>query len=148
MTRLTLPLALFLATSSLAHQAAADRPNIVYILADDLGYGDVHALNPEGKIPTPHLDRLAAQGMAFTDAHSGSAVCTPTRYGILTGRYAWRSRLQVRRARRLLPPPDRARPAHRRRLPQATGLHHRLRRQVAPRPRLAAEIRRHRRRRR
>ncbi len=75
--------------------AGASRPNIVYILADDLGYGDVHCLNPaRGKIPTPNLDRLAAQGMQFTDAHSGSAVCTPTRYGILTGRYAWRSRLQ------------------------------------------------------
>lgn len=52
------------------------------------------ALNPSrGKIPTPHLDRLAAQGMIFTDAHSGASVCTPTRYGLLTGRYAWRTRL-------------------------------------------------------
>ena len=60
------------------------RPNIVYILCDDLGYGDVHALNPQrGKIATPNLDRLAAQSMVFTDAHSGSSVCTPTRYGIL-----------------------------------------------------------------
>jgi arylsulfatase A len=75
--------------------ASASKPNIVYILADDLGYGDVQALNPtRGKIKTPHLDRLAAQGMTFTDAHSGSSVCTPTRYGLLTGRYAWRSRLQ------------------------------------------------------
>src|SRR5262245_31714200 len=75
--------------------AASPRPNIVYILCDDLGYGDVHALNPtRGKIPTPHLDRLCAEGLAFTDAHSGSAVCTPSRYGILTGRYAWRTRLQ------------------------------------------------------
>jgi arylsulfatase A-like enzyme len=74
---------------------AADRPNIVYILADDLGYGDVRCLNPSGKIATPNLDRLAAAGMVFTDAHSGSSVCTPTRYGILTGRYAWRSRLQA-----------------------------------------------------
>ncbi|MDQ3622446.1 MAG: arylsulfatase [Verrucomicrobiota bacterium] len=74
---------------------AAQRPNIVYILADDLGYGDVKVLNPgRGKIATPHLDRLAAQGMTFTDAHSGSSVCTPTRYGLLTGRYAWRTRLQ------------------------------------------------------
>jgi arylsulfatase A len=74
---------------------AAAKPNILYILADDLGYGDVQALNPQrGKIRTPHLDRLAAQGMAFTDAHSGSSVCTPTRYGLLTGRYAWRTRLQ------------------------------------------------------
>lgn len=71
------------------------RPNIVYIMADDLGYGDVGALNPQrGKIKTPNIDRLAAEGMAFTDAHSGSSVCTPTRYGILTGRYSWRTRLQ------------------------------------------------------
>jgi arylsulfatase A-like enzyme len=75
--------------------ASAAKPNILYILADDLGYGDVHCLNPErGKIKTPNLDRLAAQGMTFTDAHSGSSVCTPTRYGVLTGRYAWRTRLQ------------------------------------------------------
>ena len=71
------------------------KPNIVYLLADDMGYGDVQALNPaRGKIKTPHLDCLASQGMSFTDAHSGSSVCTPTRYGLLTGRYAWRSRLQ------------------------------------------------------
>ena len=69
-------------------------PNIVYILADDLGYGDVTAYNPQGKIATPNIDQLAREGMLFTDAHSGSAVCSPTRYGILTGRYAWRSRLQ------------------------------------------------------
>lgn len=75
---------------------ASRRPHVLYILCDDLGYGDVHALNPEhGKIPTPHLDRLAAQGMAFTDCHGGSSVCTPTRYGLLTGRYAWRTRLQA-----------------------------------------------------
>ena len=74
--------------------AAAKKPNIVYILADDLGYGDVKCFNPDGKIPTPNLDRLAAAGMRFTDAHSSSAVCTPTRYGLLTGRYNWRSRLQ------------------------------------------------------
>lgn len=74
---------------------SAARPNILYILADDLGYGDVQRLNPgRGKIKTPHLDRLAGEGMTFTDAHSGSAVCTPTRYGLLTGRYAWRTRLQ------------------------------------------------------
>lgn len=75
--------------------SAPPRPNIVYILADDLGYGDVQAFNPEtGKIKTPHLDRLAAQGMMFRDAHSGSAVCTPTRYGLMTGRYSWRTRMQ------------------------------------------------------
>ena len=85
-------LLLFLALGTALHAAP---PNIVYILADDLGYGDVHALNPErGKIATPQLDRLAKQGMTFVDAHSGSSVCTPTRYGLLTGRYAWRSRLQ------------------------------------------------------
>ncbi len=69
-------------------------PNIVYILADDLGYGDVSALNKNSKIHTQAIDKLADEGMIFTDAHSGSAVCTPTRYGILTGRYAWRSRLK------------------------------------------------------
>jgi arylsulfatase A len=66
-------------------------PNIVYIYCDDLGYGDVKCLNPQGKIPTPHMDRLAAGGMIFTDAHSSSAVCTPSRYSVLTGRYNWRS---------------------------------------------------------
>ncbi len=74
---------------------AADKPNIVYILADDLGYGDVQCLNPErGQIPTPHMDQVAAEGMTFTDAHTTSSVCTPTRYSILTGRYNWRTRLQ------------------------------------------------------
>lgn len=69
-------------------------PNIVYILADDMGYGDLSCLNPDSKIRTAHLDRLAANGMAFTDAHASSAVCTPSRYSILTGRYNWRSRLK------------------------------------------------------
>jgi arylsulfatase A len=69
-------------------------PNVVIILADDLGYGDIHAYQPESPIPTPNLDQLAADGMRFTDAHSGSAVCTPTRYGLMTGRYCWRSRLK------------------------------------------------------
>ncbi len=83
------------ANASAAQVRASQRPNIVYILADDFGYGDLQALNPaRGKIPTPHLDRLTLQGMQFTDAHSGSSVCTPTRYGLLTGRYAWRTRLQ------------------------------------------------------
>jgi arylsulfatase A-like enzyme len=77
-----------------AGENAQRRPNIVYILADDLGYGDVRAMNSKGKIQTPNMDRLANEGMRFTDAHSGSAVCTPTRYGVLTGRYAWRTRLQ------------------------------------------------------
>ena len=71
------------------------KPNILYILCDDLGYGDVQCFNPaRGKIATPNLDRLAGQGMAFTEAHSSSAVCTPSRYSILTGRYNWRSTLQ------------------------------------------------------
>ena len=70
-------------------------PNIVYIICDDLGYGDVQALNQErGKIPTPNIDQLATEGMTFTDAHSASSVCTPTRYALLTGRYAWRTHLQ------------------------------------------------------
>ena len=74
---------------------AAERPNIVYILCDDLGYGDIQVLNPEhGKIKTPAVDKLALEGMIFTDAHSGSAVCTPTRYGVMTGRYSWRTTLQ------------------------------------------------------
>ena len=78
-----------------APAAPASKPNIVYILCDDLGYGDVQCLNPQrGRIPTPNVDKLAAAGMTFTEAHSGSAVCTPTRYGVLTGRYSWRTRLQ------------------------------------------------------
>ncbi len=84
---------LFLVTS--AH-AAESKPNIIVILADDLGYGDVQCNNPErGKIPTPNIDRLASQGMRFTDAHTSSGVCSPTRYALLTGRYHWRSRLQA-----------------------------------------------------
>ena len=72
---------------------AARVPNIVIVLTDDLGYGDVGYLNSQSQIPTPNLDTLAGQGMAFLDAHSPSAICTPTRYGLLTGRYAWRTRL-------------------------------------------------------
>ena len=74
--------------------AEPTKPNIVYILADDLGYGDVGCYNPTSKIPTPNMDRLAKEGVRFTDAHSPSSVCTPTRYALLTGRYAWRTRLQ------------------------------------------------------
>ena len=70
------------------------RPNIVYIMADDMGYGDVGCYNLDTKIPTPNMDRLAQEGIRFTDAHSPSAVCTPTRYGVMTGRYCWRSRLK------------------------------------------------------
>jgi arylsulfatase A-like enzyme len=69
-------------------------PNIVLILADDMGLGDVGAYNPASKIPTPGIDTLAGAGMRFTDAHSPSAVCTPTRYALLTGRYSWRSSMK------------------------------------------------------
>ncbi len=79
---------------TLVSAATAAKPNVVYILADDLGVGDVKCFNSEGKIATPNMDKLAAEGMKFIDCHSSSAVCTPTRYGILTGRYNWRSRLQ------------------------------------------------------
>jgi arylsulfatase A len=72
----------------------SQKPNIVFILADDLGYGDLGCYNKDSKIPTPHLDQLAKEGMRFTDAHAPSSVCTPTRYAILTGRYCWRSRLK------------------------------------------------------
>lgn len=71
------------------------RPNVLLILADDLGYGDIRCYNPDrGKIPTPRLDSLAAAGLRFTDAHSSSGVCSPSRYALLTGRYHWRTRLQ------------------------------------------------------
>lgn len=70
------------------------RPNVVVFFVDDMGYGDVQCLNPRGKIPTPNFDRLAREGMVFTDAHSTSAVCSPSRYGLLTGRYNWRTSLQ------------------------------------------------------
>ena len=91
--RLLFLLAAACCLAPLAH--SAEKPNIVYIICDDLGYGDIHCLAPKtSKIATPHADQLAAQGMTFTDAHSGSSVCTPTRYGIMTGRYSWRTRLQ------------------------------------------------------
>ncbi len=86
-------------------------PNIVIIYADDLGYGDVQCYNPErGKIPTPNIDRIAHEGMRFTDAHSSSGVCSPSRYTLLTGRYHWRTRLQRGIVGRWEPPvitPDR-----------------------------------------
>ncbi len=72
---------------------AADKPNFLFILADDLGYGDLGCYKKDSKIPTPNLDRLALEGMRFTDSHAPTSVCTPTRYAILTGRYSWRSRL-------------------------------------------------------
>ena len=69
------------------------KPNIIFIMADDMGYGDLGCYNKNSKIPTPNMDALAGGGIRFTDAHSPSAVCTPTRYGVLTGRYCWRSKL-------------------------------------------------------
>lgn len=80
--------------SALGQTKEASLPNVIVILADDLGIGDLGCYNPDSKIETPNLDRLASQGIRFTDAHSPSAVCTPTRYGLLTGRYAWRTRMR------------------------------------------------------
>lgn len=77
-----------------ADNARHSRPNVIYILADDMGYGDVRAYNPDSRIPTPVLDSLCSQGMIFTDAHSNSSLSTPTRYGIMTGRYCFRSSLK------------------------------------------------------
>ncbi len=88
----------WMATLVLGLASCADKrkkPNMVIIYADDLGYGDLQCYNPDhGGISTPNIDRLAAEGMRFTDAHSSSAVCSPSRYTLLTGRYHWRSRLQ------------------------------------------------------
>lgn len=78
-------------TGAAAKANAGKPPNILFILADDMGYGDVGAFNPQSKIPTPNLDRLARQGMRFTDAHAPGAVCVPSRYGLLTGRYLFRN---------------------------------------------------------
>ena len=90
---LKITLLLFLSSQITLPQTDSN-PNIIYILADDLGYGDLSCINEQSKIETLNIDRLAESGVYFTDAHSGSAVCTPTRYGILTGRYSWRTKLQ------------------------------------------------------
>jgi arylsulfatase A len=95
MHRLPFFISALLIASVLTLHAAESKPNVVIILADDLGYGDVQCYNPErGKIPTPHIDQLAAEGMRFTDGHSSSGVCSPSRYTLLTGRYHWRTTLQ------------------------------------------------------
>jgi arylsulfatase A len=101
MRNLSILLILFVLGASLmtmtneCHRPSAEMPpNIIYILADDLGYGDVSAMNPGAAWETFQIDRIAREGIRFTDAHTGSAVCSPTRYGVLTGRYAWRSRLK------------------------------------------------------
>ena len=83
-----------LAACSSQPQPEERMPNIIFLMADDMGYGDPGSFNEDSKIPTPAMDALAAGGMRFTDAHSGSAVCTPTRYGVVTGRYAWRTPLK------------------------------------------------------
>ena len=85
-TTVLLVLQLFLAASLFA--ADAMKPNIILILADDLGYGDVGCYNDQSKVPTPQIDRLAREGMRFTDAHSPCTVCTPTRYSLMTGQMA------------------------------------------------------------
>src|SRR6185436_7115007 len=80
---------LILAVSFALSARAADKPNIIFILSDDLGYGDLGCYGAQ-RVKTPNLDRLAREGLRFTDAHSTASVCTPTRYAFLTGRYAWR----------------------------------------------------------
>jgi arylsulfatase A len=88
-------LVIFILSLPISWSPVATLPNIVVMFADDMGDGEVHALNPErGKIPTPNLDQLVRSGMTFTDAHSASSVCTPSRYALLTERYAWRTHLQ------------------------------------------------------
>ncbi len=93
---LFLPLVFFSCSSTDSEQVQKKQalPNILLIMADDMGIGDLGVYNPETKTATPNLDRLASEGAMFTDVHTPSAVCTPTRYGLLTGRYAWRSRLK------------------------------------------------------
>ena len=94
-TRKPLLLAILLCSALTSAAATDKKPNILVIIADDLGYGDVQCYNPgRGKIPTPQIDKLASQSMKFTDGHSSSAVCSPSRYSLLTGRYHWRTRLQ------------------------------------------------------
>ena len=83
-----------LAAGTLNMSAKDKLPNIIFILADDMGYGDVSYLDANSKIKTENLDGMAREGVVFTDAHSNSSVSTPTRYGILTGRYNWRSTLK------------------------------------------------------
>ena len=91
---IVLSIFMFSACNNKSKEVETSKPNIVIILADDFGVGDIQAHYPNNKIATPHLDKFSSQGMSFTDAHSSSAVCSPTRYGLLTGRYNWRSPLQ------------------------------------------------------
>jgi len=77
-------------TSACSPEKEQSKPNIIILYADDMGYGDLNIQNPDSKIPTPYLDQLASEGMRFTDAHSSSGVCSPSRYALLTGTYHWR----------------------------------------------------------
>jgi len=100
MNRSTNPILVFLASLTLLIECArygvaeTEKPNVIVIYTDDQGYGDVSALNPDAKFKTPNLDRLANEGIVFTRGHSSDSVCTPSRYGLLTGRYAWRTSLK------------------------------------------------------
>jgi arylsulfatase A len=119
MFRITTALALLFTCLTVA----AQHPNVIVVLADDLGIGDISPTNPECKIKTPHLQKMADEGMTFLDAHSSSSVCTPTRYGLLTGRYNWRSRLArgvLNGASEHLIPAERATVAH---MLKAAGYH-------------------------
>ena len=80
-------------TAQALEKSTAPRPNIIFILSDDVGWGDFQCYNPQGKIPTPNLNRMAREGMRFTDAHTPAALCAPTRYTVVTGNYTWRGRL-------------------------------------------------------
>jgi arylsulfatase A-like enzyme len=88
---LLMPLVLCQCSAGKAEEKDLEKPNVIIIYADDLGYGDVSCYNKESKILTPHIDSLAAQGMRFTDAHSSASFCTPSRYSLLTGNYCWRT---------------------------------------------------------
>ena len=83
-------------------QAAQEKPNIVYIMVDDMGYGDAGCYNPKSKIPTPNIDSLANAGMRFTDAHSPGALCHPSRYGLLTGQHPFRANVESWRTRAVI----------------------------------------------
>ncbi|WPR71969.1 arylsulfatase [Flavobacterium sp. NG2] len=96
MNKILLITAIALLCTFVKAQKRANKPNIVYILADDMGIGDVSGLNPDSKIKTPNIDKLIKNGMTFTDAHTTSSVCTPSRYSIMTGEYSWRTKLKAR----------------------------------------------------
>ena len=90
---LLLALASLLAIAAPTSQAA--KPNIIVILVDDMGYGDPACYNPESKIPTPNINRIAAEGMRFTDAHAPGPLCHMSRYGLMTGRFPFRTNVNV-----------------------------------------------------